>query len=380
MYSVLQYGMMLQDRPRVAAYTEALRRSIRPGAVVADIGCGTGYFTLLACQLGARKVYAIEPLDAIEVARECAAASGVADRIEFMRALSTHVTLPQLADVIVSDLRGGLPPHTRHLPTLLDARTRLLAPGGVLICQRDRLFAALADYPFGHERSVEVWQSLPGTDQRACREIAVNTRDVVQWGRPVRFSAGRQWATIDYLTLTDPHVAGAASWTLTEPFRAHGIAQWFEADYAGGVTYSNGPTHAGTPAYSRMFFPWPEEVRLSEGDTVDIEIGARLAGDDYVWSWETHIRDGNGRPTHHFTQSSLLDRPLAAARLARRSPRFTPALDEEGAATVTALSLMDGARSQEAIAAAVAAAHPGRFRSSDEALTFVTLLSLRYAQ
>jgi protein arginine N-methyltransferase 1 len=380
MYSVLHYGMMLQDRPRVAAYTEALRRSIKPGAVVADIGCGTGYFSLLACQLGARRVYAIEPLEAIDVARECAIASGVADRIEFIRGLSTRVAFPEPADVIVSDLRGGLPPHTQHLPTLLDARTRLLADDGVLICQRDRLYAALVDYPFGHERSVGVWQSLPGVDQRACRDIAVNTRDVVQWGRPIRWSDGRAWATIDYLTLTDPHVAGVAAWTLTEPFRAHGICQWFDAEYAGGVTYSNGPTHPGTPAYGRMFFPWPEEVSLSAGQRVEVRFEARLMGDDYAWTWETDIRDAGGRRTAHFRQSSLLDRPLSGNHLLQRSPRFTPALDEDGEATLTALAMMDGCRSQEAIAIQLAAAYPTRFPAPGDALTFVTLLSLRFAR
>jgi protein arginine N-methyltransferase 1 len=380
MYSVLHYGMMLQDRPRVAAYTESLRRSIKPGAVVADIGCGTGYFSLLACQLGARQVYAIEPLEVIDVARECAAASGMADRIEFIRGLSTGATLPEPADVIVSDLRGGLPPHTQHLPTIVDARTRLLAEDGVLICRRDRLYAALVDYPFGHERSVGVWESLPGVDQRACRDIAVHTRDVVQWGRPVRFSDAHAWATIDYRTLTHPHVAGVADWVLTEPFRAHGICQWFDAEYAGGVTYSNGPSHPGTPAYGRMFFPWPEEVRLSEGHRVAVQFDARLVGDDYVWTWETLVHDATGHPTRHFRQSSLLDRPLAGARLSQRSPRFTPALDEDGAATLTVLTMMDGRRSQEAIAIQLAATHPARFPSLDVALTFVTLLSLRFAR
>jgi len=380
MYSVLHYGMMLQDAPRVAAFTESLRRSLAPSAVVVDIGCGTGYFSLLACRLGARKVYAIEPLEVIDVARECAAASGLADRIEFIRGLSTQVSLPERADVIVSDLRGGLPLHTRHLPTIVDARTRLLADDGVLICQRDRLFAALVDYPFGHERAVGVWESLPGVDQRACRNIAANTRDVVQWGRPAHLSDAHPWATIDYATVTDPQVAGAAQWTLTGPFRAHGICQWFEAEYAGGVTYTNGPSHPGTPAYSRLFFPWPEEVRLAAGQRVDVQLEARLVGDDYVWTWETVIRDAGGDVTSQFHQSSLLDRPLAGARLARRSPRFTPALDVDGAATLTALSLMDGRRSQEAIAVELAAAHPARFAAPADALTFVTLLSLRFGR
>ena len=90
---------MIADHVRMAAYEQALRRTVRPDSVVVDIGTGTGIFSLLACQFGARKVYAIEPDSAIEVAREIAAANGYQDRITFIQDLSTAVTLPEGADV-----------------------------------------------------------------------------------------------------------------------------------------------------------------------------------------------------------------------------------------------------------------------------------------
>src|SRR5579864_6216059 len=109
MYNLTDYGAMMFDQPRMQAYVSALERAVRPGSVVLDIGTGTGVFALLACRFGARKVYAIEPNDAIHVARRLAADNGCADRIEFVQDLSTRITLPEKADVIVSDLRGVLP-------------------------------------------------------------------------------------------------------------------------------------------------------------------------------------------------------------------------------------------------------------------------------
>jgi type I protein arginine methyltransferase len=133
-YRVSSYGQMILDRGRTAAYAAALKRRVAPGSVVADIGAGTGtgVFSLLACQYGARRVYAIEPDDAIGLARECAVANGYAERIRFLQAVSTL---------------------QRHLPSIVDARERLLAPGGVLIPQRDVLWAtaveaAEADKPY----------------------------------------------------------------------------------------------------------------------------------------------------------------------------------------------------------------------------------------
>ena len=97
MYSLHFYGEMLADTGRTEPYVEALRRLVRPDSVVLDLGCGPGLFALLACKFGARRVYAVEPDNAINIAREAAAANGFVERIEFFQELSTVVTLPEHA-------------------------------------------------------------------------------------------------------------------------------------------------------------------------------------------------------------------------------------------------------------------------------------------
>src|ERR1041385_178808 len=118
MYSVSSYGEMIADTPRMNAYVTALRRTVKADSVVVDLGCGPGLFALLACKMGARRVYAIEPDNVIEVARQAAAANGYEDRIEFIQEYSTRVTLPEKADVIISDLRGVLPLFQQHIPAM----------------------------------------------------------------------------------------------------------------------------------------------------------------------------------------------------------------------------------------------------------------------
>src|SRR5579885_3123858 len=98
-YHLLDHLTMVADAGRTGTYLEALRRTVRPGVVVVDLGAGTGVFAMLACRFGARKVYAIEPDEIIEVGRALAAANGFADRIEFIPHPSTEVTLPEQADV-----------------------------------------------------------------------------------------------------------------------------------------------------------------------------------------------------------------------------------------------------------------------------------------
>lgn len=148
-YDVKGYGDMIADRLRMEPYVRALRQVVRPGCVVLDIGSGTGIFSLLACQAGAAHVHAVEPDDAIHVARATAAANGYGDRITFHQGLSSTISLPAPADVVISDLRGVLPLLQGHLPTIIDARKRHLGPGGVLIPGRDSLWAGVVEAPGG---------------------------------------------------------------------------------------------------------------------------------------------------------------------------------------------------------------------------------------
>src|SRR5215212_8956553 len=159
MYSLHFYGQMLADAPRMDAYATALRHVIRPDSIVMDLGCGPGVFALLAGKLGARRVYAVEPNNVVGLAREAAAANGFADLVEFFEQLSTEITLPEPATIIVSDLRGVLPFFQQHLPSIIDARKRLLARDGVLIPQRDILWAAIVEAPEQYDEIIRPWQN-----------------------------------------------------------------------------------------------------------------------------------------------------------------------------------------------------------------------------
>jgi predicted RNA methylase len=97
------YCQMMSDDVRMQAFHTAIKRLIKPGDVVIDLGAGTGILSIWALQAGAKKVYAIEQTGAIELAREIAHVNGYADRIEFIQDNSMNVSLPQRADAIISE-------------------------------------------------------------------------------------------------------------------------------------------------------------------------------------------------------------------------------------------------------------------------------------
>ena len=314
MYSLHFYGRMLADTPRMNAYVEALRRSVTPDSVVLDLGSGPGVFALLACKFGARRVYAIEPDNTINIAREAAVANGFADRIEFFQSLSTEVTLPEPATIIISDLRGVLPWFQRHIPAIIDARTRLLAPGGTLIPCTDFLWAAVVEAPERFEEIVGPWAH----NQFDLNLVAGLSRITNTW-RKTRIEAGEllteaiHWTRLDYYEVNSADVDAEISWRAARSGTAHGIAIWFEAEMAEGIGFSNRPG-AEELIYGQGFFPFPRPVPVSEGERIHLRLRADLVEADYVWSWTTDFTDQK----IGFKQSTFYSVALSAEELKKK--------------------------------------------------------------
>jgi protein arginine N-methyltransferase 1 len=381
MYSVAGFGSMIADEVRMSAYERALRGAVRPGSVVLDIGTGTGIFALLACQLGARRVYAVEPDHAIEVAREIAAANGYLDRIEFIQDLSTRITLPERADVIVSDIRGVLPLFQHHIPAIIDARRRLLAPGGTLIPQCDVVQVAVVEAPEKYGRHVGPWDSRPyGLDMRAARQIVSNTWRRERFAPEQLVLEPQTWATLDYRTVENPNVGGELTWTAARTGIGHGLLVWFDSSLAEDAGFSNAPT-APELIYGGAFFPWSTPVSIAVGDSVTVALRANLVGEDYIWSWETVVRDQAqpAREKASFKQSTFFGAPLSPARLLKQAASYVPRLNEDGQIDQWILALMANEMPLGEIAGRALERFPAHFADSQEALTRVGALAQRYS-
>ena len=381
MYTLPNYGRMIRDGARTGAYARALEHRVTPSTVVLDIGAGAGILSLLACRAGARKVYAVEPDDVIQVAREVAAANGYADRIEFIQSASTGIDLPERVDGIVSDLRGTLPVFRTSLVSLIDARTRFLKPGGWMIPSRDTLWAAPVSSHAAYDAVVGAWGPEYGFDLSPARDRVTN-----EWHKHVLapsdlIETPRCWATLDYGVLETPHVAGEASWIISRAVEAHGLGFWFDAELAPGAGFTTAPSSGGRAVYGHGFWPWPAPVSLSEGDGLSMTLRGEFSGDDYVWRCETRVFDGaSGAERIVYRQSSWRAVPLSAARLRRRAATFVPDLTTDGRIDRRVRDVMEQRMPLDAIAQKVAESFPGTFPDIDAALERVGRLSERYSR
>ena len=384
MYSIADYGAMIADTVRMDAYVRALREAIGPGSVVVDIGTGTGIFALLACRFGARRVYAIDPDDAIEVAREIALANGCADRIEFIQAMSTSVTLPEPANVIISDLGDMLPWYRRHIPSIVDARARFLSQGGVLIPQRDVAWAAVVEAPDLYAKRTSAWEANGfGLDMSAARHVVINSWSHGRVTSENLLTDLARWATLDYSVVEDSDVHAHLSWTVSRSGTGHGLSLGFDRTVADGICISNAPDVPESDrhvVYGTVFLPWATPVALAVGDVVNIDLSAKLIRDDYIWNWNTRVVEHSPSEVEKasFTQSTFYGMPLAPAALEKKSSGYIPSLGEDGRIIRFVLEAIDGQASLNDIALRLSAEFPCRFPRRQDALSYVADMSRQY--
>lgn len=377
-YSLWNYGQMVNCEPRMSAYVEALRNAVFPGCTVFDLGSGPGIFAVLACKFGAAAAVCIDSDETVVLAERFAKANGCADKISIFQGLSTDFSPEDRADIIISDLHGALPYFEEHIPAIIDARERLLAPGGILIPSRDTLSIALVQ-----RQDFDSEMAQPWLDNKFGLDLGDGQLFVANFPRKTRLTKKellsdiKQLAVLDYYRIDTPDLSAKAELTVTRTGSAHGLAVWFDLELAPGIEFSNAP---GEPeqVYGQMLFPLEKAVEVSPGWLLDAQVDARLIGGEYVWSWSVDIRDPGSNSIARFRQSSFQARIMSPQSLRTQASDFSPPIREWHEVDRFCLSHINGERTLGSIADAAFAEFPKHFGTRKDALDYVAKLTTRY--
>jgi SAM-dependent methyltransferase len=287
---------LLGDKVRNDALFAALKRVLKPGMAVADIGAGTGFLSFLARRLGAEHCHLYEYSDALELAQELARRNRVMG-LTFVQAHSSQVRKPPKADVVISETLGNFALEEGLLETLADAK-RFLKPGGTLLPRGLRQFVAPVTSA-RVQREIDVWGGVGhGLDFAPARELALNNMYVktIQPAELPGAAAAREWDAIDFTAAKlASQRRGAARWTAAELKRAavHGFALWWEATLVPGIVLSTSPFEPATH-WEQVYLPLLEPLTPAAGEALELELssdtskGVRLV-------WETGLRNAAGK-------------------------------------------------------------------------------------
>jgi type I protein arginine methyltransferase len=379
MYSLDDYGAMIVDSVRRGPYIQAIEAAVRPGNVVVDLGSGPGFFALIACRAGARRVYAIDLDEIVQFGRHFATANSFADRIEFLQGDSRQIQLPERADVIVSDIRGALPFSGYSLVSLEDARQRFLAEGGTMIPERDTLYAAIVESGKFYDEIRSPWQSsYERLDLSSALPCVLNDVHPTHLTQEQLVTEPQSWCVIEYMTSPNIRAAATLHFRTTRTGTAHGVAVWFDTQLLGKIGFSCAPGGPKT-VYGHSFLPWLEPVTISAGQEIQLELHADLVGGDYIWRWETQIYEEAKGVVHHFQQSTLQGTRFSPQWLRRHALDFVPVLSEAGEAERWLLQAMDGNAPLQEIASAAAERFPKVFRRQEEAFRRASELAEKFS-
>lgn len=292
--SVRNHFSMLKDTVRVMSYRAAIERHARDRVVV-EIGCGTGILSLFAAKAGARRVIAIEASEIADIAMEMFAANGCAGTIELRNAHSRSVELDEPADLIIHEILGVDPFEENLLPTLEDARRRLLRPGGRFLPYRLEVCCMgveLAAPSFDEERLLAQARELPsiyGLDfapvLRALEESSqVSTSGRTWIGGKKNFEPrilSEECRLLDLDLATDP--LDLTEWTSAGPLRiVHqgilgGVVLFFRAHLDERTQLSTSP-HAPETHWGWDVRTFSKQVPVSSGDEVALAVSVELKG------------------------------------------------------------------------------------------------------
>lgn len=379
-YELSDFLRMMQDPVRVNAYRDAIRRVVRPGDVVVDVGAGVGLLSLLALEAGARHVYAVDTNDAVDLLAALAREGPYAGSLTTYRMDSRAFTPLELADVIIADLRGALPLVGDSAMVMVDARRRFLRPGGTIIPHADTLHVAPVASP-DSRAVVEGWRRLAattGVDFSGLATIAANQARRHALSADAVLAEPAELGRLEYATLEPGDLALQHQFHCSRNGALTGLGTWFTSEMAPGVTLSSAP-FAPPTVYQQMVFPMEGAYSVQEGDVLDVELRAVYAGGHYLWFWKVGTCGGSGNDwseQHSSIRASVLD----VGRLRRRTAGFRPTPNRDAQIDTLILTTMNGHASLGEISERLVAQFPGEFADWHAALERVSAIAETYGE
>jgi type III protein arginine methyltransferase len=262
------YFPMVRDRVRNAAMETALRRAIRPGCRVLEIGTGTALFAMMAARAGAAEVITCESDPVVAAAAtEIIARNGFAGRVRVIAKSSAELELGvdfrEPADVLIWDTFGSNMIGVGALSVIEHATRRLMRPGTPTIPARGTVRIALAEDRKLHLREMHI---VEGFDLSPFNRLTAPSYPM-QIGDERLMLCGEPADLFHFdFQSGGPFPESQASITLpSSGGLVNGIAQWQRLELDDNVWYENVPSAGASSVFNLVFYPLRKPIELEPG-------------------------------------------------------------------------------------------------------------------
>ncbi len=352
------------DSIRLERYTAAIAQTIKPGARVVDLGCGTGILGLLCLRAGAAHVVAIDSTSMIEVARQSLTRAGLAGKASFINGKAHQVEISERADVVICDQVGFFGFDYGIVNSLQDARLRFLKPDGVVLPARIELRVAAIE----SERCAALadgWQKTGvASEFHWLRDNAVNTKHAVDFKREELLGPPSALGEIDLRASNPEYFSWTADLHVERDGVMHGLGGWFECELAEGVWMTNSPLSDRQIRRSQVFLPLSSAIHVKAGEALKATVMTRQP--DLI-AWDLEVQTTGQKFSHSTWRGEL----LTAQDIRKRNPEHVPSPSHAGRARAIVFALCDGKRTLKQIEDTVLRDYPMLFPSAGEISRFV---------
>ena len=262
------YFPMVRDRIRHAAMEAALKRAIRPGCRVLDIGTGTGLFAMMAARTGAVEVVTCESNPAVAAAAtEIIARNGLAGHVRVIAKssadLEVGLDLTEPADLLIWDTLGNNMIGAGALPVIEHAMRRLMRPGAPAIPARGTVRIALAEDRKADLRQMHI---VEGFDLSPFNRLAAPSYTVsIGDERLALRSAPADLFRFDFQSGGPFPEAQASASLSTSGGLVNGIAQWLRFELDDKVHYENRPSEGASSVFAAVIHALRRPIEMRPG-------------------------------------------------------------------------------------------------------------------
>lgn len=363
---------LLADKVRCDNYRQAIISAVMPGNIVVDIGSGTGLLACFACEAGARRVYAIETGDIIEIGRIFCKANGYADRIVWIQGMSTSVTLPETADVLVTETLWNFGLGEGILSWVHDAQKRFLKPGANIVPHHVQMFLVPLESPALHAKILGLWQEHRyGLDFSCVYPFAANNLYNVDLNRESFLSQPQTIADIDIAQFSGTDIDREICFSVQRSGVVCGLGGWFCAKLSANISVSNQPPNQ-TPSWRQVFLPVSQPFHIDAGEQLKIRL--KTAGSGAVWHWRLVSSHS------HASHSNFLGFPCPLTRLRSMQPNYIPQLSQHGQAEFLVLQMCQQKQTRQVIRQCLAEKYPDLFACDDKLESWLNEIFSRIAE
>lgn len=263
-----RHARMVLDPLRTGPLLRAVKKAVRRGDVVVDIGTGTGVLAIAAAKAGAGHVWAVDcDADALDEAKRAAVKKRVSDKITFVEGLSFEIDFPDKADVILCETVGSFTFDENILAIVADAKDHFLKRGGKVIPEKLELWGALCG-------------SIPKMEMPA--EIArVNVKDFLT--TPARLAA------VDFRGKFSKSVHVKHSFRIMKSGVVKSVVVWLRVVWFGKELTDASPF--GNPTHWLQGIMPIEKRKAKRGERLNFELVIRPNPEDpqtmteRLWRW-----------------------------------------------------------------------------------------------